>query len=139
MSIGFSEKLSETVRRFPCVYDKTNKLFKDKNANWNAWANVAEERFLETGMVLNRSSHAEVFSRKSALRNFAKFTGKHLCQGLFVNKVADLRPAVLSKKKLWHRCFPVNFVKFLTEGLYDKIFLSTVSFQHLIHIYGCKM
>ena len=25
----------------------------------------------------------------------------------------DLRPAVSLKKRLWHRCFPVNFVKFL--------------------------
>ena len=25
----------------------------------------------------------------------------------------DLRPAVLLKKRLWHRCFPVNFAKFL--------------------------
>ena len=30
------------------------------------------------------------------------------------NKVASLRPATLLKKRLWHRCFPVNFVKFLT-------------------------
>ena len=36
----------------------------------------------------------EVFRRKGVLRNFTKFTGKHLCH-------------------LWHRCFPVNFVKFL--------------------------
>ena len=27
-------------------------------------------------------------------RNFAKFTGKHLCQSLFFNKVAGLRPEV---------------------------------------------
>ena len=26
------------------------------------------------------------------LRNCIKFTGKHLCQSLFFNKVADLRP-----------------------------------------------
>ena len=44
---------------------------------------------------------------------FAKFTGKHLCQSLFFNKVAGLRPATLFKKRLWHRCFPVNFAKFL--------------------------
>ena len=25
----------------------------------------------------------------------------------------SLMPAILSKKRLWHRCFPVNFVKFL--------------------------
>ena len=41
---------------------------------------------------------------------FAKFTGKHLCQSLFFNKV---RPATLLKKRLWHRCFLVNFAKFL--------------------------
>ena len=28
-------------------------------------------------------------------------------------KVAGLRPATLLKKRLWHRCFPVNFTKFL--------------------------
>ena len=33
----------------------------------------------------------EVFC-KGVLRNFAKFTGKHLCQSLFFSNVADLRP-----------------------------------------------
>ena len=28
--------------------------------------------------------------KKGVLRNFAKFTGKHLCQSLFFNKVAEL-------------------------------------------------
>ena len=36
-----------------------------------------------------------MFCENSALKNFTKFTGKHLC------------------KSLSHRCFPVNFVKFL--------------------------
>ena len=51
--------------------------------------------------------------QKGVLRNFTKFTGKHLYQSLFFNKVAGLRPATLLKKRRWHRCFPVNFVKFL--------------------------
>ena len=55
----------------------------------------------------------EVFYKKGVLRNFTKFTGKHQCQGLFFNKVTGLRPATLLKKRLWHRCFLVNFVKFL--------------------------
>ena len=38
-----------------------------------------------------RSSSLEVFSVKVALKNFAKFTGKHLCQRLFFNKEAGLR------------------------------------------------
>ena len=42
------------------------------------------------------------------------FTGKRLCQSLFFNKVAALRPATLLKDRLWRRCFPVNFSKFLT-------------------------
>ena len=32
------------------------------------------------------------FARKGVLRNFKKFTGKHLCQSLFFNKVAGPRP-----------------------------------------------
>ena len=36
----------------------------------------------------NRSSHPEVFCKKGVLRNFTNFTGKHLCQSLFFNKVA---------------------------------------------------
>ena len=63
-----------------------------------------------------------MFFKKGVLRIFAKFTGKHLCQGLFFKKVEGLRPAALLKKRLVHRCFPVNFAKllrapFLTEHL----------------------
>ena len=42
-----------------------------------------------------RSSHRRCSVRKSVLRNFAKFTGKHQCQSLFLNKVAGLKPATL--------------------------------------------
>ena len=31
----------------------------------------------------------------------------------FFNKVAGLKPATLLKKRLWHRRFPMNAVKFL--------------------------
>ena len=47
-----------------------------------------------------RSSRPEVFSKKGVLRYFTKFTGKHLCQSVFFNKVAGLRPATLLKKTL---------------------------------------
>ena len=52
-------------------------------------------------MSILRSSRPDVFCKKGVLR-------KHLCQSLFFNKV----PATLLKKRLWHRCFPVNFMKF---------------------------
>ena len=54
------------------------------------------------------SSRPEVFCKKGVLRNLTKFTGKHLCQRLFFNKVEGLL-----KNRLWRRCFAVNFVKFL--------------------------
>ena len=60
-----------------------------------------------------RSSRLEVFCRKDVLRNFEKFTGKHLCQGLLCNNVAGLRSVTLLKKRFWYRCFPVSFSKFL--------------------------
>ena len=63
--------------------------------------------------VISRRSRPDVFCKKGVLRNFAKFIGKHLCQRLFFNKVAGFRPATLLKTRLWHRFFPVNFVKFL--------------------------
>ena len=71
-----------------------------------------------------------MFCRKDVLRNLAKFTGEHLCQSLFFNKVAGqslffnkvagLRPATLLKKRHWHRCFPVNFAKFLRTPLFTE-------------------
>ena len=73
---------------------------------------------LDTTFIYNprkgtRSSHRRCPTGKGVLRNFAKFTGKDLCQSLFFNKATDLRPATLLKKKLCRRCFPVNFAKFL--------------------------
>ena len=59
-----------------------------------------------------RSSRPDVFCEKGVVKNFAKFTGKHLCLSLFFNKVAGAASNLL-QKRLWHRCFPVNFVKFL--------------------------
>ena len=60
-----------------------------------------------------RSCRLEVFCQKSALKKLAKFTGKHLCQSLFYNKVENLSSLTLLKKTLRHRCFPVGFPKFL--------------------------
>ena len=62
--------------------------------------------------------YSEVIVRRCSikmgvLRNYTKLTGKHLCQSLFFDKIAGLRPATLLKKRLWHRRFSVNFSKFL--------------------------
>ena len=43
----------------------------------------------------------------SLLKDFEKFTGKHLCQSLFLGL------QIYVKKRDWYRCFTVNFAKFL--------------------------
>ena len=58
-----------------------------------------------------RSSHQRCAVRKSV--NFTKFTGKHLFQGFFFNKVPSFRTATLLKMRLWPRWFPVNFSNLL--------------------------
>ena len=49
-----------------------------------------------------------MFCEGGVLGRFMEFRGKRLLQ-----KVAGLRPAALLKERLWHRCFPAGFVKFL--------------------------
>ena len=81
----------------------------------------------------SRSSHRSCSVKESIVNNFAKFTSKHLCQSLFYNEVTSLRPATFLNKKLWYRCFPLNFARFLRtsiffyEHLLQKRLRSTVS------------
>ena len=76
---------------------------------YREWLSQVNERFWRLEYHSTKfvgKSHQELFCEKGVLRNFAKFSGKHLCQRLFFNKVA-------SQKGLWHSCFPANFAKFL--------------------------
>ena len=86
---------------------------------------IKQEKFKkkrkEIQYLIHRSSHQKSSLKKGVLRNFTKFTGNHLCQGLFFNKVAGLRPANLLKKRLWHRCCPVNFANFLRTPFLHNI------------------
>ena len=55
--------------------------------------------------VFHSEAFAQVFCKKAVLKNFTKFTGKHLRQSLLLKKI------------FWHMCFPVNFGKFLRTPL----------------------
>ena len=48
--------------------------------------------------ITEAASHQKCSLRNGVLKNFVNFAGKHLCQGLFFDKVAGLRPATLLKK-----------------------------------------
>ena len=44
------EKVAEAVRRFPILYNKSLKDFRDRNKKKNAWTEVAREAGLSTGI-----------------------------------------------------------------------------------------
>ena len=81
-----------------------------------------------------------MFCKKRVFKNFGKFTWKHLCQSLFFNKVASLRPATLFKMKLWQSCFTVNFAKILrTPSFIEELWLLLLYFYFSVRIeYYCK-
>ena len=51
---------------------------------------IVQSRGILTKLATLRNSHRRGSVGKGALRNFANFTRKHLCESLFFNKVADL-------------------------------------------------
>ena len=58
------------------------------------------------------NSRSPVFFKISVLNNFVKLTAQHVRRSLFLIKLKtyDLE---LFQKRLRHRCFAVNFAKFL--------------------------
>ena len=75
--------------------------------------------------VVFRSSHQRCSIKKGILRNLTKFTWRHLCQSLFLNKV--YRGLQLYLKRLWHRCFLVNFAKFIRTSFFTEHLWTTAS------------
>ena len=61
---------------------------------------------VSNGDLIVRSSRPDVFCKRRVLRNFAKLARKHL------------RRLQLYYKGLWHRYFPVNFMKFLRTPIF---------------------
>ena len=81
----------------------------------------------KTRFFVFRSSHHKCSMWKGVLRNFTKFTGKHLCQSLFLIKL-QASACNFIKKRLWHRCFHVNFVKFIRTPFYRTLVVAASSF-----------
>ena len=48
-------------------------------------------------LVKIRSSRQEISCKEGVLKNFTKFTGKHLCQCFFFNNVAGLKKEALAQ------------------------------------------
>ena len=67
-------------------------------------------------------SHQRCSIKKDVLKNFVKFTEKHLCKSLFFNKAGGLRPAIVIKKRTLMQVFFCEFC---------EIFKNTFFIEHL--------
>ena len=77
--------------------------------------------------VFSRSSHTEVFRKKSILKYLVKLTGKRLCRSLSL----AFRHETF-KKILLHRCFPIKS----SVHLFHRTPVQFGNFDH--HIYFCR-
>ena len=73
---------------------------------------------------LDKSSHQRCSITKGVPRNFEKFTGKHLSQSLFFNKVAGLRPQAqlftCEFCKICKNTFPTEHLRMTVYDLENK-------------------
>ena len=52
MATQVNEKLAESVRNYPCLYDKTSPDFKHKDKKMLAWSDVAKEIGLQNKVII---------------------------------------------------------------------------------------
>ena len=88
---------------------------------------MCNNNFQLTEAVAQRCSVKKVFSGISK-----KIHGQTRCQSLLLKKVAGLS-LQLYKRRLWHRLFPVNFVKFLRTPFYIEHFWWQLLFLYPKH------
>ena len=69
---------------------------------------INTSRYLVFRVYFSRSNRPEVFRKKVFLKISQNSQGNTCIKDSFF-----LRPAFLLKTRLWHRCFPRNFAKFL--------------------------
>ena len=76
-----------------------------------------------------RSSRRRYSVRKRVLKNFAKFTGKHLCQSLFFNKVAGLGPGACNviKKEILAQVFSCDLCEISKNTFFTELLWGTAS------------
>ena len=82
-----------------------------------------------------KSSHRSCSNKEAVLKSFLILTRKQLCWSLFFKKAWDLRP---EKKRLQHRCFPANIVKFSITSISNlRMAVSWYILQNAFRTYSC--
>ena len=80
-----------------------------------------------------KSSRPEMFCKKGVLRNFTNFTGKYLCQSLFLKKVPGLRDSGTIKKETLAQLFSCKFCEISKNTLLQRTPRMAASVTKAIH------
>ena len=79
------------------------------------------DAFMEIGITKikkNRSSRLQMFHKIDVLKDFAKFTGKHLCRSLFLNELGS--PCNFIKKEIPTQVFSCEFCKIFKNTFFTE-------------------
>ena len=67
---------------------------------------------------MTRCSRLQIFFKIGVLKNFTKFSGKHLCWSLFLIKLQAFRRATLLKRDFQHRCFSCEVWEYFKNAFF---------------------
>ena len=83
-------KYGLNIRDYECEYPPIFRYLIDLQTINSSFANITKTLSNKIEEAFCRSSRLEVFSKRDVLKNFIKFTRKHVCQSPFFNETAFL-------------------------------------------------
>ena len=91
---------------------------------WTLWpqsCDLIESAYEHSAYILVVEAVVRRCSVKNLFLEISQNSQEHTCARVsFLIKLQGWRPATLLKKRRWHSCFPVNFVKFLRQPFFTE-------------------
>ena len=78
-----------------------------------------------------------MFYKKIVLKNLAIFTETHICVGVSFSTKKKLSKTDFIKKRLQHKCFPVNIAKFLRTPIEEHLQMAASQNERIIYDTVC--
>ena len=79
--------------------------------------------YISLNLIWFHEIHIKYVKRKPPRLRKSEFKRESICywqSTYFLKNLQSLRPGTLLKKRLWHNCFPVNFLKFLRTPFFQN-------------------
>ena len=109
-----AKRFAETFKN----YASNIHTFSLTNIFQNSRKKGEKEKNLVLEAAFRRCSIKKVFLKIS--QNSQENNCARLARASFLNEVAGLRPAILLKMRIWHRCFSATFARFLRRPFFKE-------------------